>query len=72
MNYHIPTMEKAYIIEALVRTNNKPKKASELLGINERTLFRKRKQHNIITIEIKAIIQKRNNESNSYNSRKHN
>ena len=63
MNYHIPTMEKAYIIEALVRTENKPKEASKLLGINERTLFRKRKEHNIITMEIKAIIQKRKNEN---------
>lgn len=60
MKYHIPTMEKAFIIEALIRTKNKPKKASELLGITERTLFRKRKQHDILTLEIKAIIQKRN------------
>lgn len=63
MKYHIPTMEKAFIIEALIRTNNKPKQASELLGITERTLFRKRKQHDILTIEIKAIIQKRKNEN---------
>lgn len=63
MKYHIPTMEKAFIIEALIRTNNKPKKASELLGITERTLFRKRKQHDILTLEIKAIIQKRKNEN---------
>lgn len=61
--YHIPTMEKAFIIEALIRTNNKPKKASELLGITERTLFRKRKQHDIASLEIKAIIQKRKNEN---------
>lgn len=63
MKYHIPTMEKAFIIEALIRTNNKPKQASELLGITERTLFRKRKQHDILTLEIKAIIQKRKNEN---------
>lgn len=56
-------MEKAFIIEALIRTNNKPKQASELLGITERTLFRKRKQHDILTLEIKAIIQKRKNEN---------
>ena len=58
-NYNIPQMEKRFIVEALIRTGNKPKKAAELLGINERTLYRKRNEHNIISMEIKKLIQER-------------
>ena len=64
MEYNIPKMEKAFIIEALIRTNNKPKLAAQLLGINERTLFRKRNEHGIISIEIKSLIKKRNESIN--------
>ena len=59
MRYHLPTMEKRFITEALVRTGNKPSKACVLLGITERTLYRKRNEHNIISMEIKQLIQQR-------------
>jgi len=45
--YHIPTMEKRYIIAAINRTDGAIKKASVLLGISERTLYRKIREHYI-------------------------
>ena len=45
--YHIPTMEKRFIIEALRRSNGSKKEAAKMLGITTRTLLRKRDQYNI-------------------------
>lgn len=45
--YHIPTMEKRFIIEALRRSKNDKGKAAKMLGITTRTLLRKRNQYNI-------------------------
>ena len=45
--YHIPTMEKRFIIEALKRSKNDKGKAAKMLGITTRTLLRKRNQYNI-------------------------
>jgi len=47
MNLNISLMQKRYITEALIRTNNSKQKASKLLGITTRTLLRKRDQYNI-------------------------
>lgn len=45
--YHIPTMEKRFIIEALKRSKCNKKEAAKMLGITTRTLLRKRNQYNI-------------------------
>ena len=45
--YHIPTMEKRFIIEALKRSKGNKKEAADMLGINTRTLLRKRNQYNV-------------------------
>ena len=45
--YHIPTMEKRFIIEALKRTKGNKNEAAKMLGITARTLLRKRNQYNI-------------------------
>lgn len=47
--YHIQTMEKRFIIEALKRSKGNKKEAADMLGINIRTLLRKRNQYNIPT-----------------------
>jgi len=57
--YHIPTMEKIYITEALVRSNNSQTKAAEMLGVTTRTLLRKREQYGIKIETIKELIKTR-------------
>ena len=47
--YHIPTMDMRFIIEALKRSKGNKKEAADMLGINVRTLLRKRNQYNIPT-----------------------
>lgn len=60
MLYHIPTMEKRFITEALIRTKNNHKEASIMLGITTRTLSRKKAVYDIKSVNIKKLIKQRN------------
>ena len=40
-------LEKQAIIETLAKTNNNREKAAKILGIGERTLYRKIKEYNL-------------------------
>ena len=56
-------MEKRFIIEALRRSNGSKKEAADMLGINTRTLLRKRNQYNInqkLTNQMKCLVNLHN------------
>lgn len=61
MELNLVKMERRYVMEALIRSNNKHDKASKLLGISIRTLSRKKAQHGIKSDLIYELIKNRKN-----------
>ncbi len=51
--YNLNEMEKKTIISALERTGGNRKLSAKLLGLSERTLYRKMNSHNILDYEVK-------------------
>jgi DNA-binding NtrC family response regulator len=47
----IETLEKRYIQYVLTKTGGKKEKASQILGINRRTLYRKEREYGLIEID---------------------